>query len=543
MDYFGFVKSSRQSIGEKETQMTKSDLTETGIEGLDGIFLGGIPRANTILVQGQAGTGKTLIGLEFIYEGIAKFNEPGIVVVFESNPDKLIRDAALFGWDLAEQQQQNKLKIIFTSPQVFESELRSPNSLLLETAARMGVRRIFIDGIGLLYPAANVGNAIGIGLPRSGPGSYRELLQQLLEGLHRANMTAMLSHEVGSLDESLSTLEAAGFLADTVIELTRERHNRLGHRSVEIIKSRGQDFVSGKHTLRITAGIGLQVFRRVQAPVPRNLAQPTSSAKRSVIGVQALDDLIGGGLFDGSTTMVVGISGVGKTVLGTQLLREGVERENKRGLLISLDEHPAQIIRNAGTIGLDLQTHLDSGMIHIFYESPQELEIDSHFARIVDTIERYDIQRLVIDGVSSYSTALDDQRAYRDFFHALVAYSKFRLMTTFFNYENPELFGISAYMPEFPVSSIVDNIILLSLVEFGNTLHRCMAVVKARGCKHEFGTREFTIGQGGIELLPLDKTAELTPMPIESYSSVLSRAPTRFSAAKVNGTRTAKVGK
>jgi RecA/RadA recombinase len=147
----------------KGTHMTKSDLTETGIEGLDGIFLGGIPRANTILVQGQAGTGKTLIGLEFIYEGIAKFDEPGIVVVFESNPDKLIRDAALFGWDLGELQQQNKLKIIFTSPQVFESELRSPDSLLLETAARMGVRRIFIDGIGLLYPAANVGNAIGIG--------------------------------------------------------------------------------------------------------------------------------------------------------------------------------------------------------------------------------------------------------------------------------------------------------------------------------------------------------------------------------------------
>jgi circadian clock protein KaiC len=528
-------------MGTKGTHMTKSDLTETGIEGLDGIFLGGIPRANTILLQGQAGTGKTLMGLEFIYEGITKFNEPGIVVVFESNPDKLIRDATLFGWDLGELQQQNKLKIIFTSPQVFESELRSPNSLLLETASGMGVRRIFIDGIGLLYPAANIGNAIGIGLPRSGPGSYRELLQQLLEGLQRANMTAMFSHEVGSLDESLSTLESAGFLADTVIELTRDRHNRLGHRSVEIIKSRGQDFVSGKHTLRITGGVGLQVFRRVQAPMARNLEQPTSTSKRSVIGVQALDDLIGGGLFDGSTTMVVGISGAGKTVLGTQLLREGVLKENKRGLLISLDEHPAQIIRNSKTVGLDLQGLLDSGMIHIFYESPQELEIDSHFARIMDTIEKYDIQRLVIDGVSSYSTALDDQRAYRDFFHALVAYSKYRLMTTFFNYENPELFGISSYMPEFPVSSIVDNIILLSLVEFGNTLHRCMAVVKARGCKHEFDTREFTIGQGGIALLPLDKTAGLPPMPIESYSSVLSRAPTRYSAA--NGARTAKTVK
>jgi circadian clock protein KaiC len=522
--------------------VTQSGVTKTGIEGLDGIFGGGIPRANTILVQGGAGTGKTLMGLEFIYRGVTKFDEPGIIVVFESDPAKVIRDAALFNWDLQALQRLDKLKIIFTSPQVFESELRSPNSLLLETAARMGVRRIFIDGIGLLYPAANIGNAIGIGLPRSGPGSYRELLQQLLEGLSRGNMTAMFSHEVGSLDESLSTLESAGFLVDTVIELTRDRHNRLGHRSVEIIKSRGQHFVAGNHTLRITAGVGLQVFRRVQAPVPRNLDQPTSIAKRSVIGVQALDDLIGGGLFDGSTTMVVGISGAGKTVLGTQLLREGAVKENKRGLLISLDEHPAQIIRNAGTVGLDLKDHIDSGMIHIFYESPQELEVDSHFARIVETIEKYDIQRLVIDGVSSYSTALDDQRAYRDFFHALVAYSKFRLMTTFFNYENPELFGISSYMPEFPVSSIVDNIILLSLVEFGNTLHRCMAVVKARGCKHEFDTREFTIGQGGIALLPLDKAAELPPLPIESYSSVLSRAPTRIGLGKGN-TRAARAGK
>src|ERR1700685_3347814 len=96
LDCVGLLRSSRQSIGKKGTQMTKSDLTETGIDGLDDVFRGGIPRSNTILVQGQAGTGKTLMGLEFIYEGIAKFNEPGIVVVFESNPDKLIRDAALF---------------------------------------------------------------------------------------------------------------------------------------------------------------------------------------------------------------------------------------------------------------------------------------------------------------------------------------------------------------------------------------------------------------------------------------------------------------
>jgi circadian clock protein KaiC len=504
--------------------MAENDIVKTGISGLDAVFMGGIPRANIILVQGAAGTGKTLMGMEFVYRGITEHNENGMIVVFETSPDKLIRDAVQFGWDFAGLEHQNKLKIVFTTPQVLESELRSPDSLLLEVAAEIGARRIFIDGIGLLRPLSVNGSV----LPATGPGSYRELLQQLLEGMRRETLTTMYSHELGQIPESMATLEVATFLSDTVIELSHNRKGRIGHRGVEVIKSRGQDYVAGKHTMKITGGKGIEVFRRVQAPVHRALEQPTSTAKRSVIGVAALDDLIGGGLFDGSTTMVVGISGAGKTVLATQLLLEGA-RDGKRGLLISLDEHPSQIIRNAGTIGLDLKAQMEAGMIHILYESPQELEVDMHFARIVRTVEEFDIQRLVIDGVTSYSTALDDQRSYRDFFHALVAYSKFRLMTTFFNYENPELFGISSYMPEFPVSSIVDNIILLSLVELGSSLHRSIAVVKARGCKHEFDTREFTIGQNGISLIPVNEQATLPVLPIESYSSVMSRAPSRDS--------------
>jgi circadian clock protein KaiC len=514
--------------------MVENDLIKTGMAGLDAILLNGIPRANMILVQGATGTGKTLMGMEFIYRGITEHNENGMIVVFETRPDKLVRDAAQFGWDFAELERQHKLKIVFTSPQVLESELRSPDSLLLEIAAEIGARRIFIDGIGLLRPLSPVGT----NLPTNGPGSYRELLQQLLEGMHRENLTTMFSHELGALPDSLATLEVASFLADTVIELSSNRLERNGHRSLEIIKSRGQNYVTGRHTLQINGGKGLEVFRRVQASV-LPIEEPTSSAKRSLIGVSALDDLIGGGIFDGSTTMVVGISGVGKTVLATQLLLEGA-KGGKRGLLISLDEHPSQIIRNAGTLGLDLKAQMEAGMIHIFYESPQELEVDAHFARIIRKIEQYDIQRLVIDGVTSYSTALEDRRAYRDFFHALVAYSKFHLMTTFFNYENPEVFGISSYMPEFPVNSIVDNIILLSLVELGSSLHRCIAVVKARGCKHKFDTREFTIGEGGISLIPLDEQAALLALPIESYSSVLSRAPTRISAHLANKATPAK---
>jgi circadian clock protein KaiC len=489
--------------------------------------MGGIPRTNVIAVQGVTGSGKTLLGLEFIYRGIVEYNEPGLVVVFETNPDKMIRDASEFGWDLNELKRQNKLQIVFTSPQVFDQELRSPNSLLLETANEIGAQRIFVDGIGLLNPALNSTNAAR--------GAYRELLQQLIESFHREKLTAMLSLELSGPPDVLGTTEMTDFLSDTVIRLDRERRGRTLRRSIEILKSRGQDFDPGDHTLQITDGKGLEVFRRVQAPLRTHAAQPTSSTKRSVIGVEAIDTLIGGGIFDGSTTMVVGVSGVGKTVLSTQILREGARQQQCRGLLISLDEHPAQIIRNAETLGLDLKGHVADGTIQIMFESPQELNVDAHYSRIVKLIEQYDIQRMVIDGMTSYSSAIGEVGVYRDFFHAIVAFSKQRLMTTFFNYENPEFLGISAYMPEFPVSSIVDNLILLSLVEIRNSLHRCISVVKARASKHSFDTREYVIGQGGISLVPLEQ--DLVPaVPLQSYSSLLSRAPTRFSVPKrMNG--------
>jgi circadian clock protein KaiC len=247
-----------------------------------------------------------------------------------------------------------------------------------------------------------------------------------------------------------------------------------------------------------------------------------------VIGSGPLDDLFGGGVFDGSVTMVVGVSGIGKTVLGTQLLLEGVANQ-KRGMMVSLDEHPEQVMRNAETLGLDLRQHMDSGAIQFFYDCPREIELDVHFARITQTIEEHNIERLIIDGMTSYTTALEDEHVYREFFHALVSYSKERLMTTFLSYENPELFGLDQFMPEFPVSSIVDNIVLLNFVELGNTLHRAITVAKARGSANQFVTREFTIGPGGITLLPVDESVALPVLPFNSYYGLLSRAPTRLS--------------
>src|SRR5580693_5203359 len=117
--------------------MAGNGVIQTGISGLDRILMGGIPRTNVILVEGTVGSGKTLLGTEFIYRGITQFNEPGMIVVFETSPDKLIRDAATFGWDLAALQEQRKLQIVFTSPEVLEQELSATTSLLLETAVEI----------------------------------------------------------------------------------------------------------------------------------------------------------------------------------------------------------------------------------------------------------------------------------------------------------------------------------------------------------------------------------------------------------------------
>jgi circadian clock protein KaiC len=389
----------------------------------------------------------------------------------------------------------------------------------------MGAQRLFIDGISLLRAIPHDLNNGGEG---NSMGLYRQTLHQLLEGLQRENLTTLLTHEVTSTASQAFALETAEFLADTVIVLRREPSRRVSHRSLEITKSRGQDFDAGRHTLRITAGKGLEVFRRVQAPPVEQEKQPTSSDRQSVIGSGPLDELFGGGVFDGSVTIVVGVSGVGKTVLGTQLLLEGANNQ-KRGLMVSLDEHPEQVMRNAETIGLSLREHLDSGIIQFFYDCPRELELDVHFARITQIIEEHHIERLIIDGITSYASVLEEEHPYREFFHALVSYTKQRLMTTFLSYENPEIFGVNQFMPDFPVSSIVDNIVLLNFVELGNTLHRAITVAKSRGSDNQFVTREFTIGAGGITLVPADETVALPVLPFQSYYGLLSRAPTRLS--------------
>jgi circadian clock protein KaiC len=492
-------------------------LVPTGIHGLDEILLGGIIRNNTALVKGIAGSGKTLLGIQFVYNGAIRFDEPGIIVSFEANPEKFHQDAEGFGWNLQELHDAGRLELIFTSPEVLQTELDDPQSLLLQRASEIRARRIFIDTVSLFQGVDGSSKA-------GGHGSYRSMLNQMMNNLHRAGLTAMIAHEVAQQGELVNSLEIADVLADTVIRVDRGRRERGIYRSIAIEKSRGQDFDAGRHTLLITPGVGVEVFRRVQAEVRDLGEQPTSLAKRSLIGVEALDTLFGGGVYEGSVTLIIGVSGAGKSLLGYQIAGES-GKSGHPALLVSLDEHPLQIQRNANALALNLSEQLAAGTVQCLHDSPLELEIDTHYHKIKQIIEKHGIERIVLDGLTTYQSAIGDQRLFREFMHGLMAFAKRRLTTTFILYENPEVFGITRFMPDAAISSIVDNILLLSFVETGNQVRRSLTVIKARGCAHDLISREFTIDAGGICLVA--DLGDRLKTPFNELDSLLSRAPKR----------------
>ncbi len=517
------MASNKMSRNERESRATDitHDTVPTGIAGLDTILQGGVRKGNIILVEGAPGTGKTTLGLEFIYRGAKEYDEPGLVVSFELSPQKLLRDAAGFGWDFKSLEESGKVKVIYTSPLVILQELNSHDGVLANEIKRIGAKRFVIDGLTPLKVFGELFN----GRP------FRDSLHLLVEGLQRMNVTAVLTRELTLSGGPMSSDTGhEQFVCDTVISLKQRSYRRGMNRSIEVTKSRGQEFISGQHTMRIVGSSGVQVFNRPQAR-PREITEQPTSTKRISTGSKELDQLVGGGVFEGSITLAVGISGTGKTVSGVQFLMEGV-RKGRRGLLVTLDEHEAQLIRNAEGLGFKLASAVKDGDVIIHYDAPLELELDVHFHDIVNLIEKHKIDLVVIDSLAAYEAA--DENESRDFIYALATYFKNNLITAYFNYETPELLGISQISENLKASTIVDNIILLNYVEISTQLRRAITVPKARGSRPDHRTREFEIGPGGIRILEdhegeAGSVEKVPQLPFSAYYGILARSPSRRS--------------
>lgn len=491
---------------------------KTGITGLDEVLRGGLPRQNNLMVEGAPGAGKTTLGLGFIYAGAALFDEPGAIVSFELDAAKLLRDAAGFNWDLQSHIDAGRIKVIQTSPAVLLSEFRNPDGAFADALRDMGAKRLLIDGLTPMRLYAETHD-----MP------FREDLHLLIEGINRLGVTTLVTAE---RDETLGTVPAhERFVFDTIISLTREERNRRVQRRLTVLKSRGHDFIGGSHTMRIEPDKGIHVYRRAQSRPVTSHDQPTSDQRLS-IGCDAIDEMMDGGLYQGSVTMVSGISGTGKTVLSVQFLRSAIKAGHKT-LLVSLDEHPRQLMRNADSLGMDMTGMVERRELFVHYESPLELELDVHFDRIVRLIEEEGIDCVVFDSCAVYEMTSPAEVA--DYLYAVATYCKDRLATVFFNYESPELLGLSQISQELKGSHLVDNIILLNYVEISTVLRRAIAIPKVRGSRNRQVTREYLIGEGGLTLLPedmgTDPSGTVPQLPFSSYYGLLSRSPSRQSPA------------
>jgi len=492
-------------------------LVKTGIPGLDEVLQGGIPRGNNLIVEGAPGTGKTTLGLAFIHAGAALHDEPGAIVSFELDSAKLLRDAAGFNWDLQGLIDAGKIKVIQTSPAVLLSEFRNADGAFADALKSIGAKRLLIDGLTPMRLYAEVHDQ-----------PFREDIHLLIEGLTRLGVTTMVTAE---RDESFGSVpNHERFVFDTIIELTRGEYRRRVQRRLTVLKSRGQDFIGGSHTMRIEAGSGVHVYRRAQSRPISADEQPTSNDRIST-GSRAIDEMMDGGLYAGSVTMVSGISGTGKTVFSVQFLAAAVAAGHKT-LLVSLDEHPRQLIRNATTLDLDLGGLVERKELFLHYESPLELELDVHFDRITRLVEQEGIDCIAFDSCAVYEMTSPAEVA--DYLYALATYFKNRLATVLFNYESPELLGISQISEELKGSHLVDNIILLNYVEISTVLRRAIAIPKVRGSRNRQVTREYVIGQGGLLLVDeeggnADPAGVVPQLPFSSYYGLLSRSPSRQS--------------
>ena len=452
----------------------------TGIRGLDEITGGGLPRGRTTLVSGGAGSGKTLLGLQFLVAGAREYGEPGVLLTFEEAAAKVSANVASLGFDLEGLQRDQLLvadalrvdPVGIGEAGEFDFE---PLFLLLDDAIeRVGAKRVVLDTIEVLFGAFG-DQAI-----------VRAELRRLFYWLEERSVTAIVTGERGELGLTRHGIEE--YVSDCVIVLDQRVREEVSTRILRVVKYRGSAHETNEYPFVISAR-GFVMLPGTSVGLGYG-----ASEERISTGVTRLDHMLAGGPFRGSTVLVSGMTGTGKTTLGAQLIDSACAR-GERALLVLFEESPDQLIRNMRSVGLELARWVKAGLLRISAARPVAYGLETHLAILARLIDEVAPSVAVLDGIAGLTHAASGPEVSSMVVRQidLLKSRGITAMATTLAHE-AETSAIS-------VSSLVDTWLLLRNVESNGERNRLLFVLKSRGSAHSNQVREFVLTDHGVELV------------------------------------------
>jgi circadian clock protein KaiC len=457
---------------------------ETGIPGFDSITNGGLPKGRATLVVGTSGTGKTIFGLQYLATGARRYGHKGVLVTFEEVPEDLVKNAESFGWGLSDLVANDSFRVVDASPEPSDPAEFDFDELLIrirDAVARVGADRVVLDSVGALFPQLR------------DPFTIRRGLRQLIEGLRPLRVTTVVTTERTEDYGPVARFGVEDFVVDGIVVLRHPLERRVRSRTVEILKLRGASHMSGEFPFTIGAQRGIEVI-----PRPVFELRKRAPAERISTGNAELDEICGGGYFKDSVVLVSGATGTGKTLIGCEFVGAAV-KSGARALLFSFEESRSQLIRNAGSWGIDLEAAEQSGLVKLVFRRPERMLLEDLLLDLRRIVEEFKPTRVVIAGLTALErSSLPD--AFREFSVAVTSFVKEKDIAVIFT-ETATLdmqFGGAA---ESHVSTMTDAIILLRYVETGGAAHRGLMLLKMRGSRHERGVHEYEIADDGLRVL------------------------------------------
>jgi len=452
----------------------------TGIRGLDEITRGGLPRGRTALVTGGTGTGKTLLGLQFLVAGAREYGEPGVLLTFEESTAKVTANVASLGFDLdALQRDQLLIADAFrVDPSDFgeagEFDFEPLFILLADSIERIGAKRVVLDTIEVLFGAFQEQAIV------------RAELRRLFYWLEERSVTAIVTGEQDASGLTRHGIEE--YVSDCVIVLDQRVREEISTRILRIVKYRGSAHETNEYPFLISDR-GFVVLPSTSVGLAYSVSE-----ERISTGVPRLDHMLGGGPYRGSTILVTGGAGTGKTTLGASLIDSACTR-GERALLVLFEESPDQYIRNMRSVGLELRRWVDAGALRIWAARPTAYGLEAHLAILAGLVEEVAPSVVVLDGMASLMHGASISEV-----TSMVAREIDLLKTRGITAMATTLAGEDE-TSTVSVSSLVDTWLLLRNVESNGERNRLLLVLKSRGSPHSNQVREFVLTDHGVELI------------------------------------------